>query len=326
MNQPLTQPVTQAMTDARVLFVDDEPRILTTMRMLFRGRHETMMAESGAQALDLLKTHAVDVIVSDQRMPGMTGIEFLRQARERNPSAMRILLTGYSDLNAIIGSINEGEIFRFVNKPWFDEDLISTVAQAVEAARATQAAAVAEAAAPSETPATQGGNGKMTPGLLVLDDNPSVPVKIGEILGGQQRVFGATTLPEAVSLLEKEQIGVVISDTRIQDNPVTALISALKQQRPEVVCVILTERADADSAINLINQGQIYRFITKPIHDGQCRIMVNSALRQHHRLAHNPVLHQRYEVAFAPPPEPASPSAALVNRVRTLRSWAKRWV
>src|SRR5688572_27562186 len=96
---------------ARVLFVDDEPRILTTMRMLFRKNYEVFTAEGGQKALELLKSQPVDVIVSDQRMPGMTGIEMLRQARELNPNAMRILLTGYSDLNAIIGSINEGEIF-----------------------------------------------------------------------------------------------------------------------------------------------------------------------------------------------------------------------
>jgi DNA-binding NtrC family response regulator len=313
---------TQSPARARVLFVDDEPRILNTMRMLFRGRHEVLTADGGAQALELLRTRPVDVIVSDQRMPGMTGIELLRQARELMPGSMRILLTGYSDLNAIIGSINEGEIFRFVNKPWFDEDLIATVARAVEAARATQAAAAAEDAPAATTTATNG-----TPAaVLVLDDNPAVPHKIQEILGGQCRVLGSSTLQDAVSLLERERIGVVVSDTRVQDNPVTGLISALKQQRPEVVCVILTERADADSAINLINQGQIYRFITKPIHDGQCRIMVNSALRQHQRLVQNPVLHQRYEVAAAPVPEPATSSAALIERVRTLRTWAKRWV
>src|SRR3546814_612323 len=125
---------------ARVLFVDDEPRVLTTMRILFRARYELFFAESGAAALELLKTQPIDVIVSDQRMPGMTGIELLRTARELNPNAMRILLTGYSDLNAIIGSINEGEIFRFINKPWSNDDLTTTVARAVSAARATQAA------------------------------------------------------------------------------------------------------------------------------------------------------------------------------------------
>ncbi len=307
----------------RVLFVDDEPRILTTMRMMFRGHYDVLIADSGAQALELLKSNPIDVIVSDQRMPGMTGIELLRQARELNPNTMRILLTGYSDLNAIIGSINEGEIFRFVNKPWFDEELTTTVASAVDAAKATQTVALEEATSPASPQPDQ------SAGILVLDDNPMIPEKIRAILGDRYQVFGATSQQEAVELLEKENIGVMISDTRIQDNPVITLISALKQQRPELVSIILTDRADADAAIGMINQGQIYRFITKPIQDGQCKIMVSSALRQHDRLADNPILHRRYEVQAPPPPaepEIAAASAALVDRVRTLRTWAKRWV
>lgn len=313
---------------ARVLFVDDEPRILNTMRMLFRNHYDVLTAESGAQALEMLKSEPVDVIVSDQRMPGMTGIEMLRQARELNPGAMRILLTGYSDLNAIIGSVNDGEVFRFVNKPWFDEDLTATLERAVEAARATQAVATEEAkAAESGTPKPAEKPGDAA-AVLVLDDDPTVPEKIQKAMGTRYKVFGATSMKDAVDLLGREKIGVVISDTRVQDNPVTALISALKQQRPEVVSVILTERADAESAINLINQGQIYRFITKPIQDGQCKIMLGSAMRQHDRLVHNPVLNKRYEVKAVPAtPENAEPATEeLIGRVKTLRSWAKRWM
>ena len=304
---------------ARVLFVDDEPRVLTTMRMLFRAHYEMYFAEGGMQALALLRRQPVDVVVSDQRMPGMTGIELLRAARELNPNAMRILLTGYSDLNSIIGSINEGEIFRFVNKPWSNEDLSTTVARAVTAARASAAVTSAVAAAPPPAP-----SGPL-PAVLVLDDDEGVPPQIQAILGNEYRVFGATTMSEAVDLLEREHIGVVISDTRVQDHPVVNLISTLKHHHPELVSVILTERADAGAAIDLIIQGQIYRFITKPIVDNACKITVNSALKQHERLSHTPELHQRYEVAqAAEPPPPTSGTGRLLDRIRSLRSWVTR--
>ncbi|MGH8457204.1 MAG: response regulator [Stenotrophobium sp.] len=305
-------------TKARVLFVDDEPRILTTMRMLFRNHYELFFADSGQAALELLKTQTVDVVVSDQRMPGMTGIELLRAAREMNPNAMRILLTGYSDLNAIIGSINEGEIFRFVNKPWVNEDLSTTVSRAVTAARASLAAAASSVG--EVLPHLPG----HAPGVLVLDDDATVPPRIQAILGADFRVFGATTMEQAVALLESDNIGVVISDTRVQDHPVLSLIGTLKQHRPELVSIILTERADAGAAIDLINQGQIYRLITKPIHDSQCKIAVTSSLRQHHRLAQNPELHQRYEVQRVPEPVLATATAGLLTRIRTLRSWVTR--
>lgn len=314
-----------APAKARVLFVDDEPRVLTTMRMLFRSRYEVFFAESGQAALDLLKTQPVDVIVSDQRMPGMTGIEMLRAARDLNPNAMRILLTGYSDLNAIIGSINEGEIFRFVNKPWMNDDLSTTVARAVAAAKASMAAA---AATPAVTEAADGAAVQPAAGaagVLVMDDDPRVPPQIQTILGPTFKVYGATSMNEAVEQLEKNQIGVVISDTRVQDHPVVSLIGTLKQHHPELVSVILTDRADAGSAIELINQGQIYRFITKPIHDSQCKIAVNSAVRQHQRLASSPTLHQRYEVeASATPPPVVAGGTGLLDRVKSLRSWVRR--
>ncbi len=314
----------QDTAKARVLFVDDEPRILTTMRMLFRNRYELHFADSGQRALELLKTQPVDVIVSDQRMPGMTGIELLRTARELNPDAMRILLTGYSDLNAIIGSINEGEIFRFVSKPWANEDLTATVERAVKAARVSAAVTTSAEVESGDDPEAAAPPASM-PGILVVDDDPQVPPRIRAVLGADCRVFGAASMDEAVSTLEREPIGVVISDTRVEDHPVVSLIGTLKQHRPELVSIILTERADAGSAIDLINQGQIYRFITKPIHDSQCRIAVSSALRQHQRLARDTGLHQRYEVESAPPPGDA-PVSGLLGRIRSLRGLVKRWV
>lgn len=306
---------------ARVLFVDDEPRVLTTMRILFRGRYETLFAEGGDKALELLKTQPVDVIVSDQRMPGMTGIELLRTARELNPHAMRILLTGYSDLSAIIGSVNEGEIFRFVNKPWVNEDLTTTVARAVSAARGSVLASTRTGTGTAAERSSQAG-----PGVLVLDDDPQVPHRIQAILGSDFRVYGATSMEGAVGLLEKERIGVVISETRVENHPVVDLISTLKRHHPELVSVILTDRADAGQAIELINQGQIYRFITKPIHETQCQIAIKSAARHHSKLAQTPELHQRYEVAKPKELPTAAVAANLLERVKSIRTWVKRWV
>jgi DNA-binding NtrC family response regulator len=302
----------------QLLFVDDEPRVLASMKMLFFGTTYTVhCAEGGARALEFLRNHPVDVIVSDQRMPGMSGVEFLRAARELRPQAMRILLTGYSDLTSIIGSINDGEIFRFVNKPWANEDLTTTVARAAAAARAS----IVAAAAPDSPHAA------LPYSLLVLDEDPAVAPRMRQILGNGVRVYAAASMQEAADLLESEPIGVIVSDTRLQEHSVVELIGTLKQHHPELVSVILTERADAGMAIELINRGQVYRFITKPIQDLSCRIAVDSALRQHQRLAHRPDLQSRYAVQEEPAATTADASSAVsgvLQRIRSLRNWVAR--
>ena len=107
-----------------VLFVDDEPNILSALRRLVRREaYEALTANGGQEALELLETERVAVIVSDQRMPGMMGADFLARSRELAPDAVRLMLTGYSDIETATRAINEGEIYRFIGKPWDDEDL-----------------------------------------------------------------------------------------------------------------------------------------------------------------------------------------------------------
>lgn len=301
-----------------VLLVDDEERILRSLAMLFRLQYEVRATTDAHEALRIVANERVHVIVSDQKMPIMRGADLLRQVKEKSPHTMRLLLTGYSELDAVVDSVNEGEIFRFVSKPWDNDVLAGTVANAAAAARLSQQAA-AEPAPAEPLPAPE----QDAPGVLVLDDDPRMAAKIQVILGEQFKVYGAASMDEAVQHLEQARIGVVISDTRVQNQPVVSLIGSLKQHHPQLVSVILTERADAGAAIELINQGQIYRLITKPIQDIACRITVNSAHKLHQKLAQSPVLQRRYEVE-APAASAAAPPPALklLDRIRSLRAWA----
>lgn len=102
-----------------VLCVDDEASILRALRRVFLEEPwDVLMAEGGAEALDLLGQRDVDLVLSDYRMPGMNGIEFLRRAREIRPDAVRVVLTGYADADSIVAALEAGEIYRYVNKPW----------------------------------------------------------------------------------------------------------------------------------------------------------------------------------------------------------------
>jgi diguanylate cyclase (GGDEF)-like protein len=115
-----------------LLMVDDEPSILSALNRVFRREGYTIYtANSGQQGLEMLAKHAVDVIISDQRMPGMTGIEFLRIAKVSHPDTIRVILSGYTELETVTNAINEGAVYRFLTKPWDDEALREQVRQAL---------------------------------------------------------------------------------------------------------------------------------------------------------------------------------------------------
>ncbi len=114
-----------------LLLVDDEPHILAALKRLFRrDGYRVFTASSGSEGLALLRQHAVDVIVSDQRMPAMNGVDFLREAKQICPHTVRMTLSGYTDLQSIIDAVNEGAVYKFLTKPWDDERLREHVALA----------------------------------------------------------------------------------------------------------------------------------------------------------------------------------------------------
>ncbi len=121
-------------SERTLLLVDDEENIRRALtRVLRREGYTILQADSGAQALELLQAHPeTGVILSDQRMPHMTGIEFLSQARQMRPDTVRMVLSGYTDLKTVTDAINKGEIYKFLTKPWEDELLRSNVAEAFE--------------------------------------------------------------------------------------------------------------------------------------------------------------------------------------------------
>jgi len=116
-----------------LLLVDDEPNVLSSLKRLFRrDGHLIYTANGGAEGLEILAQYPIDVIMSDQRMPGMTGVEFLRAAKAKYPETIRIILSGYAELQYVTEAINEGAIYRFLSKPWDDEQLREQVQKAFE--------------------------------------------------------------------------------------------------------------------------------------------------------------------------------------------------
>jgi len=124
---------TSTKQSGTLLLVDDEPHILSSLRRLLRPLgHKIVLANGGAEGLEIIEANQVDVVISDMRMPEMNGAVFLATVAEKWPDTVRMLLTGYSDIESAVAAINSGNIYRYLNKPWDDEELKSIVNQAVE--------------------------------------------------------------------------------------------------------------------------------------------------------------------------------------------------
>lgn len=128
------------MTEKKIniLFIDDEENNLISFKAVFRLKYQIQVAIDAATAMKILDTEPVEIIITDQRMPNMTGTEFLEKVLEKYPEAMRILLTGYSDVSALIEGVNKGKIFHYLTKPWNEEELDATIKRAYEVYSAKQ--------------------------------------------------------------------------------------------------------------------------------------------------------------------------------------------
>jgi two-component system NtrC family sensor kinase len=117
----------------KILCVDDEPNVLNALRRLFMDDQYTMLtATSARDGLELLGQNNVQIVISDYRMPNMNGVEFLKEVRKRWPDTIRIVLSGYADAASVVSAVNEGQIYKFVPKPWNDDELKIIISHAIE--------------------------------------------------------------------------------------------------------------------------------------------------------------------------------------------------
>lgn len=421
----------------KVLFVDDEKRVLNSMRALFRRDYELHLTTDGAEAIRIAEQESVDVIIADQRMPGLSGVEVLGEVRRRAPSAVRILLTGYADLDAIEGSINIGEVFRFLSKPCPPQELRETLAEAVQAARqsgaAARAATVLEAApappqperasepeagpeyelaleseaeprpgtapaaaeerapravppedhaatipnlalelereepprpeatagvaeekraeeAPVETEIVLSGDsgtefvdtivigGDESPGsrrgsacqdmdkvgVALFTSDATFADSVERTLGERYRVTRASTLVQVTEMLSDAGAGVLVTDFCTDGAMLRNMLSTLKRYLPELITIVVSDERDAAEMISLINHGQVFRYMSKPMDEARLVQNVNAAVLRHIQLLENPELVQRHSVVpDRPPRHGAAMLAQFVSRIRGMR---RLWV
>ena len=206
-----------------ILFLDDEVRIVNALQALFRADYNVFTATDPGTALKIVKDNNIHVVVSDQRMPEMLGVEVLKLIKEASPGTMRLLLTGYSDLDGIVGSVNDGEVFRYVNKPWNNDAIRSTIRLAADVA-----IRVAGARSPAQAP------GGPLPDVVVLDDDREIFAAVDAVYSKSTKVHRATNVRQAMDILESCNVGVVISDLHVGNENVSVFLKVLKIGRAHV--------------------------------------------------------------------------------------------
>ena len=270
----------------RILFVDDEARIVRSLALQFRRHYQVATETDPTKVMARLADEAFDIIVSDQRMPGMTGSQLLSQVQHAYPDSLRILLTGYSDLDAAVDALNSGGIFRYLTKPWDQHDLANTLAQAAEIVRHRRRFLSRTAvSAPSTSALPVDARVRL---LLVDDDNDTLQLSrdICARLGVALQAVGS--LDGAVKRLNEDPVDILLSDIRVGDDDLRPLLMGLAQAHPRLLTVVITPFQDTQLLLKLINQAQIFRYLPKPIRRGMLERAIKTAVTQVDMLKRQP--------------------------------------
>jgi len=351
----------------RLLFVDDEQRVLNSMRIMFRRQFELFLASHGAEALDIVRDQDIDVIVADHRMPKMTGVEVLSKVRTLSPRTVRILLTGYADLDAVEGSINDSEVFRFLTKPCAPQQLretielaaklareapapspsahepptpgdtieiilqsdtvteISSASAAAHSAHRTSTTAVLEQPKfPARADAATDARPKLAAGLgiVVFSMDPEVIEVVQKPVRGRLPVYTAGNIVQVVKCLTEQRPGVLVTDVSEDKATIQSMTARLKEHLPQLVTIAVSQHRDVLDMVWLINHGQIFRFLRKPLSAGRTAISLQAALQHHRQLLKNPELVKRHEVDLS---STTSESSVMEGVLSTLKGLKRLW-
>ena len=306
------------MQKPKIAFIDDEPRILRSLKMHFRQSHDVFITTDATELMKYVSEHDVQVVISDQRMPDKQGTEVLRDIKEASPNTIRILLTGYADLNAVIDSVNDGEIYRYITKPWQNDELKKIVNKATEIAQQTQDI-TQNMKQGDESQSFMNASSKRN--ILVLDDDESIYQEIKNQFKSTYTVSWASNLEQAAKLLQKKKFGVTITDATLNEENITPIVYALKNIQPDLMVLMLTEFKDAHMVIDLINKGQVYRCLPRPTNFSIMSISLDRAFEHHEKLVQQPILATRHHVEEVPEAEAFNFSERLKGFFAKFRGW-----
>lgn len=325
----------------QVLLLHSQQSTLDALSAGFGDRYSVHVATSGAEALSTLGATPIHVIVSAQDLPGMSGLEALREARKRSPDTIGILLAGNDRDDGLEALVGDQEVFQIVRgaiSPEGLRNLIDTATKrirllAISESANDQAADVDEPSGEhiimetgehgraiiTETtasiPVLQPQRSVVTPNaagreidVLVLTKDEEFLQTVKESARGLHNVQYANTLSQAEALVREHKVGVLVTDAAMIGSSIESLTDRLRSVRPRLVAIVAGRRDDGEMLMDLINRGQVYRFLLKPVSPGRARLAIEASVKHH---LDAPESAFAGKARSAPPaPKPAEPARA----------------
>ncbi len=259
----------------RILFLDDEERFLKALRSIFSVDYEVFATTNADLALEQIRHQHFHLVVSDQNMPEITGTEFLCKVKEISPTTMRILLTGNSDIKTVICAINDCEVFRYINKPWDPEWFYQIINEAVE-----MGVKLDSADNPVKISYTPAAKLSIAKSILTVSKAKALHKEIADLARGKCEVFYASTPHDALETIQDKGVTVIIAEADPGNPEISDFLKQLKKVHPEIVSILITPIAEPETAIDLINQAQLFRFLTMPVSKANLKSNIDAALDQ----------------------------------------------
>lgn len=306
----------------RILVVDDEPNIVSAVRRelctppLGRYRYEVEGFGDPAQALERARQQGFDAVVSDYRMPGMNGLEFLKALAALQPGCARLVLSGQTDMSGLVQMVNETHIYRFIPKPWHDYYLKSSVAQAIEFSAALQEnqrlAGLVRSRGITVPPQLGGGPDY----VLLVDDDPAVLAALSRALashtqsddlfaairaelapqgGGapqeaKPRVTQADSARDALRLAEATDFSCIVADFRMPAMNGIELLQQFADRHPDCARILISGQIGQNDLIDAVDAAHIFGFVAKPWQDYELKACIAQALAYRRMTVENRIL------------------------------------
>ncbi len=298
----------------QVLLLHSQQSTLDALSAGFGDRYAVHLATSGSEALNTLGETPIHVIVSAQDLPGMSGLEALREAKKRSPETIGILLAGSARNDGLEALVSDQEVFQIVRGAVTPESLIQLIDQATKRVRLlTIAESANDHAADVDEPAGEhivmetsengatiisDGTGRMRAlrpqniqlsshvggrevDVLVLTKDEEFLATIRESSRGLHNVHHANTLAQAEGLTKTHKVGILVTDAAMIGSDIESIAGRLRTVVPRLVAIVAGRRDDGELLMDLINRGQVYRFLLKPVSPGRARLAIEASVKHH---------------------------------------------